>query len=156
MRINVHCWGGLAGQLTGLVTAMWIEREYGRAPRILFHDGGVSRRPLEIRDLVSGYEFRIVHESAAIDSLDNRSQCTTRRLKIKGRLGVVAVGMGRKITLISPIESITKESLESNFHNYTLSLRGYCSDLRIHREVLECLSQRIERTSRANFLEDAC
>lgn len=155
MKIRVHCWGGLAGQLTGLITAMWIEKELGRTPYIIFHDGGVSRRPLEIRDLGSGYEIRVAHESAAIDTGNAQNHLTSQVLKFKCRVSMIVGCAGRAMKLILPEEALTQETLRNGVHPLTLSCRGYCPDLRMHRDVLDELSRRIATTSRPNFLEDA-
>ena len=75
MKLRVHCYGGLAGQLAGLAYAMWVENELARRPVLVFHDGGVSRRPLEISDLVKGYETHVLHENAALGNENFEGGC---------------------------------------------------------------------------------
>ena len=49
LRIDIHCWGGLGSQLYALNLAFRLTKEFPkRHLRIVFHSGGVTRRPLEL------------------------------------------------------------------------------------------------------------
>jgi hypothetical protein len=72
LPLSIHCWGGYGSQLNALAVAHYISRKYSRKIRLIFHSGGVTRRPVEIIPLLpNDFSFTTVDDYNPIRKTSN-------------------------------------------------------------------------------------
>ena len=151
MRIAISCWGGLAGQLSGLATAIWVQDYLQRPVTIHFHNGGISRRDWEISDLATGFRVRTIRENAEIYGNSEKARLD-ERLLAKAILKAHQLGDPLRITCVG---ARIDAGLVQRVEPWTLSVWGYPTDWSRILGALPDLSDRITRSGRPNFFVGA-
>lgn len=164
--VDLHTFGGLAGQLSGLAYGLWIA-EFARRPvRINFHTGGVSYRPLVIEDLLSSdsvrsrVAFRVVDDFVATHSGERKltSKQRTVSLRVARRLTYSFAVVQRAIEVRLGIRIIQQHVDRTSLRRVskrTRVVRGYPTDWNVVDDVIGLLRTAISETGRSNFLLDA-
>lgn len=152
--LDVHAWGGLAGQLSALSTCLWIEEHLARETRLVFHEGGVSRRPLVIGPLMQGIPVKIVSEPFEfnLDGSPGPHPGLSRRLLLRLRRGRLAFLSSVGLAVVG--DSLGKEALQA-LPRRVGTVFGYPSDWRIMGETSSAIANRLSSATIPNFLAHA-
>jgi hypothetical protein len=134
--IEVHIWGGFGSQLYGLAIAYEIKRYHPKLNFALaFHNSGVTRRELEIRELVpDNFSLRIINDFSIQVPQDSKS---TRSLNPRNIIKFLLIRF-RIILNLDSSDEITK------IMPWTLQLRGHYSHFCFSEEVIQQLADALD------------
>jgi hypothetical protein len=148
----VHTWGGLAGQLSGLGTALWIRGALRRRVGIAFHEGGVTRRRWEIPDLCVGLPVRSISEPALEPGEVIAPRGRRWRVRLQGRVRRQLLAMESTMGLATVKEHLSRDDLLRTTAR-TRHLVGYPSDWSVIQDSVMDVRARIASSGRPNFLD---
>ena len=131
--LRIHCWGGFGSQLNALSFALELKmRIKNRQFVLVFHTAGLTRRNLEISELIPDFiRFEIVDDFVS-DRLLSKNIRKSRRVTSR---------------VLSSMQIIVTPSTNSDFSKikvWTLSSRGHYSHIRFSKRVLTELGKTLE------------
>ena len=127
--LRIHCWGGFGSQLNALGFALEIKRRaLNRKLILVFHTGGVTRRDLEIQDLIpNSISWEVV------DDFENELKLSKRVRKTRKFLSKILF-FSRVIVIPSGNADLAK------IKPWTISSRGHYSYFNFSPPVLSELA----------------
>ena len=149
--INVHAWGGLAGQLSALATAIWIKRNLEREPRYVFHEGGVTRRSFAVQPLLQGIPLKVLKEHYEFEEDGAAFHSPTLRARLYSRMRRVSTEWGVRVGTVIVRDDLDEQALRG-LSRRVRSVIGYPSDWSIMLFARKDLSERLDFAGLPNFL----
>jgi len=127
--LKIHCWGGFGSQLNALGFALELTKRFqNRRIILVFHTGGVTRRDVEIQDLIPcSFSWEIVD-----DYVDNLNFSTNIR---KTRKFLSKILLFLRI-IVTPSENSDFVKIKP----WTFSARGHYAQIRLSPSVLSELA----------------
>lgn len=120
--IKVHCWGGFGSQLYALTLAIDLKKRFPKRSLILyFHDGGVTKRPPEILELLNGANFRLVSDFALETNVVKKVNCIKRWTSSTKRISVAL------LKIAGVLSSANNDREFESLKPWVYSIRGHYS-----------------------------
>lgn len=155
MKLRIHVWGGLAGQLSGLSTAIWAERNLKRKIVLVFHTGGISRYEFLLGEVLGSIQYVQIDDHADLVDRKKEYRLFARGLaSLKARMKLVVRRPLKRAGFIREGDAIDRELLRS-VKPWTVVVRGYPSDWGIAQDSLAELQRRLSNFKESNFLQPA-
>jgi hypothetical protein len=129
LPLRIHCWGGFGSQLNALCFALELaQRNPTRNLVLVFHTGGVTRRQVEIQELIP--------EFISSETIDDYVDKIFFRKKVNLARKLVSKILFFSRVIVSP--SCNRDF--SKIKPWTLSSRGHYSYMRFSHTVLDELA----------------
>ena len=128
--LRIHCWGGFGSQLNALCLALELNKlSPNRRLHLVFHTGGITKRHLEIRDLIP--------ESISWDIIDDFvNEMNPRKSSRKSRI-ILSRFLASIRVIVSPNNNKDLQKIKP----WTLSTRGHYSHINFSESVYSIIAK---------------
>lgn len=127
LPIRIHCWGGFGSQLFAYcllkeLSSMHTARHF----KLIFHDSGITQRPIEIKRFLNDVDYCQVHDFTKGES---------KKVKTKGHLEIAK----RFLLLMRVVMSDKEITRDKRVWPWTISIRGHYSNRPINPTIISAL-----------------